>query len=125
MTKTSWRRTFSSISTCTSPSENLPTSALPSGMPSFWHTDVASGRLALPVNTSRFCLLMSGFPFAVAVEDQESQDQQMAGAVGFEPTDAGIKTRCLGPLGDAPLQIDEDRAPARLRSRGADQAVAR
>ena len=26
----------------------------------------------------------------------------MAGAVGFEPTNAGIKTRCLRPLGDAP-----------------------
>ena len=62
MTKTSWRRTFSSISTCTSPSENLPTSALPSGMPSCRHTACANGRLALPVKTSRFCLLISVTP---------------------------------------------------------------
>lgn len=27
----------------------------------------------------------------------------LAGAVGFEPTNAGIKTRCLKPLGDAPI----------------------
>src|SRR6185437_4077025 len=26
----------------------------------------------------------------------------LAGAVGFEPTNARIKTWCLGPLGDAP-----------------------
>src|SRR5207342_656610 len=30
---------------------------------------------------------------------------KVAGAVGFEPTNAGIKTRCLGPLGDAPTQV--------------------
>src|SRR5690606_11426371 len=29
----------------------------------------------------------------------------LAGAAGFEPADAGIKTRCLGPLGDAPLDV--------------------
>src|SRR6187549_2250583 len=58
ITNTSWPRTFSSISTCTSPSENLPTRALPIGTPSCEHTACASLRLALPLKTRRFSLLI-------------------------------------------------------------------
>lgn len=29
----------------------------------------------------------------------------MVGAAGFEPANAGIKTRCLRPLGDAPKLV--------------------
>ena len=52
-TNTSWRRTFSSISTCTSPSEKRPTIALPIGTLSSVHIELASARFALPVKTSR------------------------------------------------------------------------
>ena len=48
---------------------------------------------------------------------------ELAGAVGFEPTDARIKTWCLGPLGDAPSYVVG--LPVRLRSRGAGQAGTR
>src|SRR5690348_338515 len=57
ITNTSWLRTFSSISTCTSPSENLPTTALPSGSPSVCATSSASLRLALPENSIRLDVL--------------------------------------------------------------------
>src|SRR5690348_3974721 len=57
ITNTSWLRTFSSISTCTSPSENLPTTALPSGSPSVCATSSASFRLALPENSIRLDVL--------------------------------------------------------------------
>src|SRR5690606_37726249 len=33
---------------------------------------------------------------------RERPRASLAGAAGFEPANAGIKTRCLGPLGDAP-----------------------
>jgi hypothetical protein len=51
-TKAARPRTFSSISTCTSPSENRPTSALPGRMPSSRQTELANARLALPENTT-------------------------------------------------------------------------
>ena len=50
-TYTSCLLTFSSISTCTSPSENRPTIARPSRMPSSRQISCASGRLAFPAKT--------------------------------------------------------------------------
>ena len=40
---------------------------------------------------------------------------KMAGVVGFEPTDAGIKTQCLGPLGDTPSVSKEYQGATELR----------
>src|ERR1051326_2044286 len=56
MTKTSPPRTFSVISTCTSPSLNRPTSAWPSGTPTYRAIASASGGLAFPAN-----ILISSF----------------------------------------------------------------
>src|SRR5690606_38671605 len=53
ITNTSWRRTFSSISTWTSPSENVVTSALPGRTPSSRQMLAARHLLALPVKMSR------------------------------------------------------------------------
>src|SRR3546814_5048089 len=57
-TNTSWRRTFSSISTWTSPSENVETSALPGRTPSSRHTASASGRFRSEEHTSELQSLM-------------------------------------------------------------------
>src|SRR5690606_31922450 len=137
MTNTSCRRTFSSISTCTSPSENVETCALPWRTPSSRHTACASGLFALPEKINRFrssfiaLLLLFALPARVGNGDwqlvirhwKKPQRQHspllritnhespitalLAGAAGFEPAHAGIKTRCLNRLA-TPLLVARD-----------------
>src|SRR5688500_133625 len=95
-TKTSLPRTFSSSSTITSPSLNCETVALPSWMFSCRATDCASFGLALPVNTIRLSKAMSL---------RRCGSRCMAGEEGFEPSNAGIKIRCLNQLGDSPTLL--------------------
>src|SRR5687767_7935139 len=59
-------------------------------------TDCASFGLALPVNTIRLSKAMSL---------RRCGSRCMAGEEGFEPTNAGIKIRCLNQLGDSPTVI--------------------
>ena len=40
--------------------------------------------------------------------------EKMAGVVGFEPTNVGIKARCLRPLGDTPVDTDLDAPGLKL-----------
>src|SRR3990167_7686420 len=80
--RTSWPRTFSKISTVTSPSLKRPTFALPKGIQSCSATFSARVRLELPLNRNNFDTVI--IPTSI-----------MAGMVGFEPTYAGIKTPCL------------------------------
>src|SRR2546427_504475 len=136
ITNTSCLRTFSSISTCTSPSEKCETSALPGRTPSSLQMFCARRLLALPEKTSRFgdscIMIVSGgdewrgsgvgkdpdgplllttprlYPRPARAMRWKARTQPLlAGAVGFEPTNARIKTWCLGPLGDAPALINQ------------------
>ncbi len=116
-TKTSLPRTFSLISTMTSPSENFDTSTLPSGMPNCLATPAARAGLALPVKTIMLSLIRtmrSPVDYKLRGAKTEKPPHHivcgglilMAGEEGLEPSDAGIKIRCLNQLGDSPTQLD-------------------
>src|ERR1043165_9300082 len=110
---TSLPRTFSITSTITSPSENRPITALPSGTPRFFATDCARSGFEFPVNTitlsngtcvsARTILVgLVGVPVIIRrhlyIETTLLQDFQpsiLVGVPGFEPGNAGIKIRCL------------------------------
>src|SRR5580765_668374 len=98
-TNTSLPRTFSSNSTITSPSENLPTIARPSERFRCFATSCPRRGLALPVNTIR---RSSGAEFIPAFPIHRAQ-ALLAGEEGFEPSYGGIKIRCLNQLGDSPV----------------------
>src|SRR5262245_51408400 len=77
-----------------SPSLNFETVALPSWMFRFFATRCASFGLALPENTIRL---------SKAIVSRSAQTStNLAGEEGFEPSNAGIKIRCLNQLGDSP-----------------------
>src|SRR5215831_8334596 len=107
--KTSRPRTFSSSSTITSPSENLPTTQRPRLMLRCRHTASASFGFALPVNTlirSKAIAAPSLVRRALRAEDGVRRSgEEGAGEEGFEPSNAGIKIRCLNQLGDSPAEI--------------------
>src|SRR6185503_11019571 len=92
-TKTSFPRTFSRSSTITSPSLNFETVAFPSCTFRCFATFCASRGLALPVNTIRL---------SKAIVFSRDCCLFRAGEEGFEPSNAGIKIRCLNQLGDSP-----------------------
>src|SRR5258708_7483130 len=98
-TNTSWPRTFSLISTMISPSEKREHTARPSGMFRCCTTACASFGLALPENTIKLS-------DTIATISSPSIVVQigMAGEEGFEPSNGGIKIRCLNQLGDSPAR---------------------
>ena len=141
-TNASSPRTFSSSSTMTSPSENRPTTTRPRLMFRCRQTASASFGFALPVKIrmrskaigrcdSRIRAVGSA---AAATRPQRTRGSthvrragwhhdsllesmgEMAGEEGFEPSNAGIKIRCLNQLGDSPAETCAQspfRAPPR------------
>src|SRR4029077_8153781 len=87
-------RTFSSSSTITSPSENLPTTQRPRLMLRCRHTASASFGFALPVNTLMRSKAIAAPALQSAHRPEESarrSGEEGAGEEGFEPSNAGIK----------------------------------
>ena len=100
--KTSRPRTFSSSSTITSPSEKRPTTQRPRLMLRCWHT--ASRELRVRVAGEDAHALeghgreSSAWPAAATAALATDLPANMAGEEGFEPSNAGIKIRCLNHL---------------------------
>src|SRR3982751_3632451 len=103
-TKMSRARTFCSISTSTSPSEKRPTLALPRLIDRCVAMSCASDRLALPENRT----VLKSMAFASA---------NLAGEEGLEPSNVGIKIRCLNQLGDSPTQAAGSHLPPSTNAR--------
>src|ERR1700754_3294120 len=83
-----------------SPSEKRLSIALPRGIPRILTTSCASAGFALPVKTIRpSWLLIMHLLQAVGGEELR---EFLAGEEGLEPSNAGIKIRCLNQLGDSP-----------------------
>src|SRR5690242_909711 len=124
---TSRPRTFSSSSTITSPSEKRPTTARPRLMFRCRHTASASLGFALPQKIrirskaiGRLKLRGNARARRPCASRRASGERQtgrlprrqsarvlsgkMAGEEGFEPSNAGIKIRCLNQLGDSPAE---------------------
>src|SRR6056297_1766164 len=114
ITQISRARTFSTISTVTSPSLNRPTLALPIGTPRCRATAWASSGLAFPVKIINDGVLNDPLPLRIL--------EGMAGTAGLEPANAGIKTPCLNQLGDVPVVCFYGFGPARARSNAPDAA---
>ena len=93
-TKMSPPRTFSVISTAISPSLNVRISAVPSELP--WEAQIscASGRFEFPANIFNTASHMN--------RPLRPRPRKAAGEAGFEPANAGTKTRCLARLGYSP-----------------------
>src|SRR5579884_699372 len=115
MTKQSPPRTFSRISTITSPSGKRPTSALPKRTPNSAQTSRASAGLELPVNIFSSSLARSGidcFDLFLRLAPRPTTIFCVgAGREGFEPSNARSKAWCLTSLATA--QLD----PGLLRDR--------
>src|SRR3990172_1293838 len=126
ITKQSMPRTFSRISTFTSPSLNVLTSALPSSRPRVLATALASGGLEFPQKSFTWFMHCLGRWLGPTV----------AGAAGLEPAIGGSKGRCLTSLA-TPQQVfaraersfpsdgrgPRARAPQPHRRRGAERAL--
>src|SRR3990167_126072 len=100
--KISRPRTFSSISIIVSPSLKQPTVALPMGRLRWLAMPFVSSRLALPLKimisgTENYpcSFLVNKFEYAVHYIRCLSFCSMNTGVLGFEPRNAGIKTRCL------------------------------
>src|SRR3546814_9965042 len=85
-----------------------------------WSSDVCSsdlhGQRQRPVRVAREDQQVAIFVFHVVLRCALTvavggDDACVAGAAGFEPANARIKTWCLGPLGDAPADEACFQAP--------------
>ena len=104
-TKTSWPRTFSWISTITSPSEKRPTTQRPEADVEMAADGLCERGFALPVKTIRPSRPSgTGQHPGGRAACSGTAHREMAGEEGFEPSNAGIKIRCLNQLGDSPAE---------------------